>query len=93
MTATALRVRRATLEDLDRLRALWESMRLPTAMLEPRLTEFQVVVDPEEKVVGCIGFQISASQGYLHHEGFTDFGVADAARELLWKRIQTRKMP
>jgi N-acetylglutamate synthase-like GNAT family acetyltransferase len=89
MTDTTLRVRRATVEDLDMLRALWDSMHLPTAALEPRLTEFQVVVDADEKIVGGIGFQIASSQGHLHNEGFTDFGVADTARELLWKRIQT----
>jgi len=89
MTAATLRVRRATVEDLDMLRGLWESMHLPIAELEPRLTEFQVVEDADGKIVGSIGFQIGSSQGHLHNEGLTDFGVADAARELLWKRIQT----
>ena len=89
MTASTLRVRRATIEDLDMLRPLWDSMRLPVAELEPRLTEFQVVEDTDGKIVGGIGFQIGGNQGRLHNEGFTDFGLADAARELLWKRIQT----
>jgi N-acetylglutamate synthase-like GNAT family acetyltransferase len=57
--------------------------------LEPRLTEFQLVEAAEGKIVGGIGFQISAHQGRLHSEGFTDFALADAARELLWNRIQT----
>jgi N-acetylglutamate synthase-like GNAT family acetyltransferase len=89
MTASTLRVRRATVEDLDKLRPLWASMHLPVTELEPRLTEFQVVVDAEEKVLGAIGFQIGASHGQLHSEGYSDFGVADPARDLLWKRIQT----
>jgi N-acetylglutamate synthase-like GNAT family acetyltransferase len=89
MTAATLRVRRATVEDLDALRSLWASMHLPAVELEPRLTEFQLVEDPEGKLVGGIGFQISAHQGRLHSEGFTDFALADAARELLWNRIQT----
>lgn len=89
MTASTLRVRRATVEDLAMLRPLWDSMRLPVADLEPRLTEFQVVQDADGKIVGGIGFQVSGNQGRLHNEGFTDFGIADAARELLWKRIQT----
>jgi len=89
MTASTLRVRRATVEDLDMLRPLWESMRLPVAELEPRLTEFQVVEDADGKIMGGIGFQIGGNQGRLHNEGFTDFGLADIARELLWKRIQT----
>jgi len=89
MTASTLRVRRATLEDLDALRSLWNSMHLPVAELEPRLTEFQVVEDADGKVVGAIGFQIGANHGRLHSEGFTDFAIADAARDLLWPRIQT----
>src|SRR5258708_3287830 len=88
MTAT-LRVRRATVEDLDMLRSLWASMHLPIAELEPRLTEFQVVENAEGKIVGGIGFQIGANHGGLHSEGFTDFAVAEAGRDLLWKRAQT----
>lgn len=90
MTGSTLRVRRATVDDLDALRALWTSMRLPAAELEPRLTEFQIVEDQsEQKIVGAIGFQVAAQQGRLHSEGFTDFAIADAAREQLWDRIQT----
>jgi N-acetylglutamate synthase-like GNAT family acetyltransferase len=89
MTAATLRVRRATIEDLDMLRPMWEAMHLPGATLEPRLTEFQVVENPEGHIVGGIGFQIGGNQGQLHNEAFTDFGLADASRELMWKRIQT----
>ena len=89
MTASTLRVRRATVEDLDKLRPLWTSMHLPAADLEPRLTEFQVVEDAETKIIGAIGFQIGGSQGRLHNEAFSDFGIADSARELLWARLQT----
>ena len=89
MTASTLRVRRATVEDLEKLRPLWNSMHLPVDDLERRLTEFQVVEDAEGKIAGAIGFQIGSTQGRLHSESFTDFGVADAARDLLWNRIQT----
>lgn len=89
MTESSLRVRRATIEDLDTLRPLWTSMRLPVAELEPRLTEFQVVENAEGKVVGGLGFQIGGRSGRLHSEGFADFAIADSARELIWKRIQT----
>jgi hypothetical protein len=89
MTASTLRVRRATIEDLAVLRPLWSSMRLTVAELEPRLTEFQVVEDGDGKVIGAIGFQIAGNHGQLHHEAFSDFGLADTGRELLWKRIQT----
>jgi N-acetylglutamate synthase-like GNAT family acetyltransferase len=89
MSAPNLRVRRATVEDLDTLRPLWTSMRLSAAELEPRLTEFQVVEDSPGHVVGGIGFQIGERHGLLHSEGFTDFAIADRARELLWNRLQT----
>jgi N-acetylglutamate synthase-like GNAT family acetyltransferase len=89
MTAPTLRVRRATVEDLDTLRPLWTSMRLPVAELEPRLTEFQVVENAEGKILGGIGLQIGERAGRLHSEGFSDFAIADAAREALWSRVQT----
>lgn len=89
MTTPTLRVRRATVEDLETLRPLWTSMKLPVAELEPRLTEFQVVENTEGKIVGGIGFQMAGGSGRLHSEGFTDFAIADQAREILWSRIQT----
>lgn len=89
MAVPALRVRRATIEDLEALRPLWISMHLPVAELEPRLTEFQVVENAEGKLVGGLGIQFAERSGRLHSEAFTDFAIADNARELLWNRIQT----
>lgn len=89
MTAAILRVRRATIEDLQTLRPLWTSMHLPVAELEPRLTEFQVVENAEGKVMGGIALQLGSRHARLHSEAFSDFAIADAARELLWTRIQT----
>lgn len=89
MTASTLRVRRATIEDLDTLRPMWSAMKLPVAELERRLTEFQVLENAEGKVLGGIGLQIAGGSGRLHSEGFTDFAIADQGRELLWNRIQT----
>jgi N-acetylglutamate synthase-like GNAT family acetyltransferase len=82
----ALRVRRATVEDLAALKAIWLSMRLDADALEPRLTEFQVVERGGE-VVGAIGFQILRTAARLHSEGYSDFSVADTAREMFWERI------
>lgn len=83
-----LRVRRATVDDLGLLRPMWESMRFNCEELEPRLTEFQVVTDASGAVLGGIGFQISERYANLHSEAFSDFAVADAARPLLWERMQ-----
>ncbi len=63
-------------------------MRLPADALESHLTEFQVVERAGE-VVGAIGFQIIRTAALLHGEGYSDFSVADAARELFWARIQS----
>ncbi len=63
-------------------------MHLPQDALEKRLTEFQVVVDADGQFLGAIGFQVARQHALLHDEGFTDFSVADTARNLFWDRIK-----
>jgi N-acetylglutamate synthase-like GNAT family acetyltransferase len=92
MNGPGFKVRRATLEDLNALKALWESMRLPAPDLEKRLTEFQVVENTEGKIAGALGFQILGRQGRLHSEAFADFSVADQVRPLVWQRLQSLAM-
>lgn len=92
MTSLAFQVRRATIDDLPRLKALWESMRIYTLDLEKRLTEFQVALDGEGRVVGAIGLQIFRRHALIHNEAFADFGVADQVRALWWTRIQSLAM-
>ena len=89
MSPQTLRIRRATVDDRDALKSLWASMRLPPDELEKRLTEFQVVENSDGEVVGAIGIQFSGQHALLHSEGYSDFGVADSARQLFWERIQT----
>ncbi|MEJ0088968.1 MAG: hypothetical protein WDM80_04335 [Limisphaerales bacterium] len=89
MTPLSLRIRRATVDDRAVLKSLWESMRLPADALEKRLTEFQVVENSDGEVVGAIGIQFSKQHALLHSEGYSDFGVADTARQLFWERVQT----
>jgi len=89
MTPQTLRIRRATVDDRAALNAIWSAMRLPPDELEKRLTEFQVVENAGGEVVGAIGIQFSKQHALLHSEGYSDFGVADAARQLFWERIQT----
>lgn len=88
MNASQLRVRRATVDDLETLKAIWRSMRLPADELEARLTEFQAV-ESGGQVVGALGFQIAGQHALLHSEGYSDFSFADAARELFLKRIES----
>ena len=51
------------------------------------LTEFQIV-EADGKFAGAIGVQIVRQHARLHSEDYSDFAVADAARELFWERIQ-----
>jgi N-acetylglutamate synthase-like GNAT family acetyltransferase len=89
MNLSAIRIRRATTDDFQSLKSLWNSMRFPAGELEKRLTEFQVVEAADGQIVGAIGVQIIRQHALLHSEGYTDFAVADAARQLFWERIQT----
>jgi N-acetylglutamate synthase-like GNAT family acetyltransferase len=89
MSPQTLRIRRATVDDLSALKSLWISMRLSPDELEKRLTEFQIVENSDGHVLGAIGIQFFKQYALLHSEGYSDFSVADAARNLFWERIQT----
>lgn len=84
-----LHIRRATVDDLDALRAIWISMRLPADNLEKRLKEFQIVENTDGQIFGAIGIWFWGQYALLHSEGFSDFSIADEARQLFWERIQT----
>lgn len=87
MNPNALIIRRATVDDLPALKSIWVSMQMDAEALEPHLTDFQVV-ERDGEVVGAIGFQILRTAGCLYGEGYSDFSVADPARELFWDRLQ-----
>ena len=89
MDSTVLRVRRATTDDREGLKALWQSMLLPADDLEKRLTEFQVVESTDGRLLGAVGIQIVRQHAWLHSEGYFDFAHADQARQLFWERVQT----
>ncbi len=89
MSSGQYRVRRATLDDVSQLTALWEAMKFPAGELARRITEFQVAEDGAGKVLGAIGLQIVQKQGRLHSEGFTDFSLAEQLRSPLWERLQS----
>jgi len=80
-------VRRATLEDLRALTALWTSMTYSPDELIRRVTEFQVAENGEGELVGAVGLQMAERQGLIHSEAFTDFALADPVRPLFWERI------
>ena len=82
-----LHIRRATMDDLPALKSLWQAAQMPADELEARLTEFQVV-EADGIFAGALGLQILRQHARLHSEDYSDFSVADAARELFWERIQ-----
>jgi N-acetylglutamate synthase-like GNAT family acetyltransferase len=82
-----LLTRRANVDDLPALRALWLAAQMPADELESRLTEFQVV-EADGLFAGALGVQIVRQHLRLHSEDYADFSVADAARELFWERLQ-----
>jgi N-acetylglutamate synthase-like GNAT family acetyltransferase len=84
---TSLNIRRATVDDLPALRSLWLAAQFPADELESRLTEFHVV-EAGGRFAGALGVQVLRQHARLHSEDYTDFAVADAARELFWDRIQ-----
>ncbi|MGA2867245.1 MAG: hypothetical protein ABSF95_22430 [Verrucomicrobiota bacterium] len=88
MSSANYRVRRATLDDLGQLVALWGSMNFAVDELARRITEFQVAESAEGVLLGAVGLQAAERQGLVHSEGFTDFALAEALRPLLWERIQ-----
>ncbi|MGC3957968.1 MAG: hypothetical protein QM813_08500 [Verrucomicrobiota bacterium] len=89
MSSFKFQARRATVDDVPRLKQLWVLMRYSEAELERQLTDFQVVVDEAGIVVGCAAFQMNQRHARIHSEAFEDFSLADYARPALWARIQT----
>ncbi len=89
MTSPKYQVRRATLDDVGALTALWKLMGYAVDDLARRITEFQVVATADGEVVGALGIQIAERQGLIHSETFSDFSLADAARPLLWDRVSS----
>ena len=87
MTPPNYEVRRATVEDLPALRALWQAADLPAADLEKRVAEFQVVASGAQ-LVAALGLQTAGLHARIHSEVFTDPVSADLHRDLLWTRLQ-----
>lgn len=85
---SSYRARRATTDDIDALKALWESAGFTAADLEKQFTDFQVVENTEGRIVGAIALQIEGAHGKIHSEAFIDFGLTDTLRPLLWERLE-----
>jgi N-acetylglutamate synthase-like GNAT family acetyltransferase len=88
MTTPNPQVRRATIEDLPKLVALWQQENLPWQDLEKRFKEFQVVQASGGEIAGAVGLQVVGAEGQLHSEVFGRAEMADTLREALWERAQ-----
>lgn len=88
MSSRKFQARRATLDDLPRLKELWTLMQIPDPDLERQLTDFQVAVDEAGRVVGGVALQLSHRHARIHSEAFEDFSLAEYARPVLWDRMQ-----
>jgi N-acetylglutamate synthase-like GNAT family acetyltransferase len=80
-------VRRATVDDLDGLKILWERARLQVLDLEKHLTEFQLAVSMEGDLLGVVALRIQGKDGLLHSEAFTQPETEEQYRGALWERI------
>ena len=89
MNPTNIQVRRATLEDLPKLIALWQQENLPWESLEKRFTEFQLAEDVNAESLGTIGLHVCGKEGKLHTEVITHFEAADELRAKILERFQT----
>jgi len=87
MKSPDYRVRRATTDDMKALILLWRSVSLRAEELDKRFTEFQIVERADGTLLGAIGLRIAGSDGKIHSEAFSDFGLTDQLRPLLWERI------
>lgn len=87
MNSEGYRVRRATTDDMGALVPLWKSGHLPAEQLDKRFTEFQIVESADGKLLGAIGLRIAGSEGQIHSEAYSDFGLTDRLRPLLWERL------
>ena len=65
VSSSRYRVRRATLDDIRQLTALWQSMQFPTDDLAKRVTEFQVAEGADGAVLGAVGLQIAERQAWF----------------------------
>ncbi len=80
-------VRRATLEDLPVLQALWDVSRLPGLELEKHLTEFQLALRPDGVVLTTIALRVAGAQGWLHSEAGYQAKPPAEYRSALWERV------
>lgn len=88
MEASPFQARRASVDDLPSLQALWQELGMPWEQLGQFISEFQVVTDENEQLAGAIGLLIEGDDALLHSEAIRNDVEADAVRASMWRRMQ-----
>lgn len=88
VSSPEVQARRATIEDLPALQALWQRAGLPWEELEKFVTEFQVVDGDAGMLRGAIGLQRDGGEALLHSEALWEEEGGDEVRQALWARVQ-----
>jgi hypothetical protein len=89
MNTGNFQARRATVDDLTKLRQFFDSQKLSAPFPEKRLTDFQIVFDSSGKVVGTVGLHLDRQQGRIHALSVASGSDVHAVEGLLWERVQT----
>lgn len=87
VSSPAYTVRRATLDDLPALRALWSASGVPPETLEKRFTEVQIAQSEDGKISGAIGIKVEGLHGQIHSEAIAQ-GADPAIYDAFWQRMQ-----
>ena len=88
MAEPEIRARRATVDDLPGLHALWQHAGLPWDQLERFVTEFILVPNDDGLPLASIGLQAEGDQGLVHSEAILPGQDEEALRAALWQRLQ-----
>ncbi|MDA7916361.1 hypothetical protein N9B94_03920 [Verrucomicrobia bacterium] len=88
MAVAELSIRPALEEDLDRLIRFWKTQDIEPREIEPTFPEFQIVMDPEGNIVGCVALRILAKEGVIHSLAFCESTYTEQCNELLWSRLR-----
>jgi len=83
-----LKVRRATIEDLPKLAALWGQGQIEEADLEKRFKDFQVLENETGELIGAIAIRVGGQEGMIDNEVYADPAQGETLRPQLWERIR-----
>ncbi len=86
--ALQVHFRRATVEDLPKLRGLWRTALLPAQDLEKTLTEFQLAEGLDGRLMGALGFQILNQDARIYGEAYTHSETESLVKPQLWNRLK-----